>query len=114
MTKICKCITTFFFETQHLTVFHLTSIRSHQIGHFTQVVRDKAHAIGCASSKYLKEFENKEWNATLLVCNYSHNNPLIGDKVYVAGPTASACRTGTNPNYPGLCSELEQYQFRMN
>lgn len=73
------------------------------------MVRDEAHAIGCAASKYTMEYEGKPWNATLLTCNYSHGNPFIGDKVYAAGPTASACQTGTNPDFAGLCSEMEQY-----
>lgn len=73
------------------------------------MVRDAAHAIGCAASRYTMEYEGRPWNATLLTCNYSRGNPLIGDKVYESGPTASACQTGTNPDYVGLCSELEQY-----
>lgn len=83
--------------------------RSHQIGHFSQVVRDASHAIGCAASRYTMEYEGKPWNATLLTCNYSRNNPLVGEQVYEPGPTASKCQTGTNPDYAGLCSEHEQY-----
>lgn len=78
------------------------------------MVRDEAHGIGCAATKYTMEYEEKPWNATLLTCNYSRTNPVIGDKVYVAGPTASACQTGTNPNFAGLCSEMEQYDENLN
>lgn len=78
------------------------------------MVRDEAHAIGCAASRYTLDYEGKQWNATLLTCNYSRHNPSIGDKVYVTGPTASACQTGVNPDYPGLCSEMERYDENSN
>lgn len=29
--------------------------------------------------------------------------------IYVAGPPASNCTTGPNPNYQALCSESEEY-----
>lgn len=84
--------------------------RERQIGHFTQVVRDEAHAVGCAASKYTMTNQGKQMKAILMVCNYSRSNPYKGDKVYVAGPTASGCKTGTNPKYPGLCSQNEKYE----
>lgn len=49
------------------------------------------------------------WNHVLVACDYSCTN-LIGAPIYKAGQTASECKTGTNPKYPGLCSESEKYE----
>lgn len=76
-----------------------------QIGHFTQVVTDDAFAVGCAAVKYNEGSDI----SIILTCNYSRTN-LDGAKVYVSGPTASDCKTGTNSKYPGLCSENEKYE----
>lgn len=76
--------------------------RRTQVGHFTQVVRDEAHAVGCAASRYTQG----GWNTVLVACNYSNTN-MIGQSIYKAGRTASGCKTGRNPKYPGLCSESE-------
>lgn len=77
------------------------------IGHFTQLVHDKADRVGCALSQYIKP---GGWYTTYYVCNYAETN-VIGAEIYEDGPTASACKTGTNPNYPGLCSENEKYDY---
>lgn len=63
---------------------------------------DRVICIGCAMSRFFEPpfFRN------YLVCDYSFNN-VVGSPVYVPGPTASLCTTGTNPNYPGLCSVNE-------
>lgn len=34
---------------------------------------------------------------------------MQGAYVYQSGPTASKCKTGTNPDYPALCSVDEDY-----
>lgn len=34
---------------------------------------------------------------------------MQGAYVYESGPTASECKSGTNPDYPGLCSINEDY-----
>lgn len=56
------------------------------------------------------EIQGENNHAILLTCNYSRGNPFKGDPVYAAGPTASACQTGTNSKYPGLCSPREKYE----
>lgn len=77
------------------------------VGHFTQMVKDKSIAIGCAMSKQPKL---KIFTEIFFICNYSVIN-IVGDPVYIAGPTASQCKTGTNPKYPGLCSTNEKYDL---
>lgn len=99
------------------------------------MVRDEARAVGCAASKFTMmqqgqqlKVENISMNkikvhlniwdsdfsdlkkATIMTCNYSRGNPVKGAKVYMAGPTASSCKSGTNSKYPGLCSENEQIE----
>ena len=52
-------------------------------------------------------YEDKDgWEKTLTTCNYATSN-LIGYSVYTVGETAARCKTGTNPDYPGLCSVAE-------
>ncbi|KAG5669801.1 hypothetical protein PVAND_000094 [Polypedilum vanderplanki] len=70
-----------------------------KIGHFLQMVQDRAVAVGCAAFRYT----SGTWKATLIACNYSFGN-MGNDRVYVSGPTASACSSGRNPNFKNLCN----------
>uniref|UniRef100_A0A2M4BWT9 Venom allergen-1 n=2 Tax=Anopheles marajoara TaxID=58244 RepID=A0A2M4BWT9_9DIPT len=73
------------------------------IGHFTQMVSDRTSTIGCAMQYWIQD---EIWNTYYLVCDYGLTN--IGDRaVYKKGPTASRCVTGTNREFPGLCSTSE-------
>lgn len=45
----------------------------------------------------------------LIACNYAVGN-IDGYPIYSDGETASDCQTGTNPDYPGLCSIDEIYE----
>lgn len=45
---------------------------------------------------------------TYYVCDYAVTN-IYERSIYDQGPTASKCKTGTNPKYPALCSESEKY-----
>jgi hypothetical protein len=69
------------------------------IGHFTQVVKDKAVAVGCAISRYTKD----GWKTTLIACNYSFGN-MCGEAVYVSGNPGSSCPNGRNSFYRNLCN----------
>lgn len=84
--------------------------RNHQIGHFCQLVRDVSDSIGCASTKYITKVNGKTWNAVKTTCNYAQIIPFVGRSVYVSGPSASMCKTGTNSQYTGLCSVNEIYE----
>jgi hypothetical protein len=78
------------------------------VGHFTQIVSDKADSIGCGATRYISPSNGINFNALQLSCDYSRTN-LGGQPVYISGSTpASGCKTGTNPQYPGLCSENEK------
>lgn len=79
-------------------------------GHFTQVITWDAYAIGCSMLTYTNTnaFDPPSLS-NQLICNYSIGN-LDENPIYNPGPTASDCKTGTNPKYPGLCSENEKYE----
>lgn len=82
------------------------------IGHFTQVVKDDAYKVGCSIAKFTSGGNRK----ALLACNYAVSN-IKNWPIYEEGETASACETGTNPDFPGLCSVDEVYDkpyFRPN
>lgn len=72
------------------------------IGHFTQVVRDRAIQIGCAAAIFtVSSSQNR-----LLACNYAYGN-MVGTSVYTSGAAASGCTTGTNPSFTSLCNVNE-------
>lgn len=85
------------------------SLKKHSkdVGHFTQVVKDNAFKVGCAIAKYYDP--SKKDTRNLLACNYAVAN-IDTYSIYDEGPTASGCTSGTNPTYPGLCSEDEVYE----
>lgn len=75
------------------------------IGHFTVMVHDSGVSVGCSASTY----KDGKWNAFLLTCDYCANN-MIGDPVYVSSTKpAAGCKTGTNTDFPALCSVNEVY-----
>ncbi|XP_055610559.1 venom allergen 3-like [Uranotaenia lowii] len=75
------------------------------IGHFTQIVQDLSDRVGCS----LVQWTEDPWTKLYLVCNYARTN-VIGQPVYTPGNVASSCTTGTNSDYPGLCSTKEVVQ----
>jgi len=78
------------------------------IGHFTQLITDRAVQIGCALARYT----DGKWKTSLVACNYAFTN-IVGYKVYASGKAASGCTTGTNPNYPFLCSTKEPIEAKI-
>lgn len=81
------------------------------IGHFTIVANDQNIAIGCAASNYINE---KGFDTYLVACNYATTN-FEGVPVYKAcSEAASDCTSGTNPDYPALCSADEDIQLDEN
>ncbi|XP_055390550.1 venom allergen 5-like [Condylostylus longicornis] len=75
--------------------YHKTTL---DIGHFTQMVKDKAVQVGCAASSYVEN----GWNTLLLVCNYAYTN-MLDEPTYVAGSPGTACRRRSK-KYPALCA----------
>ncbi|XP_031637955.1 uncharacterized protein LOC116350332 [Contarinia nasturtii] len=74
---------------------------SNQYGHFTQMARDKAYAMGCAVTSTEDEY------CHTIACNYAVTNWGL-DPVYATGPVRSKCKTFSK-KYPGLCSDREDY-----
>uniref|UniRef100_A0A182MEB1 Venom allergen-1 n=1 Tax=Anopheles culicifacies TaxID=139723 RepID=A0A182MEB1_9DIPT len=74
------------------------------IGHFTQMVSDRAWKIGCSAQLWIEDGKD---NVVYLLCNYSFSN-MEGQPVYTKGKPASRCTTGGNTLYPGLCSIRER------
>lgn len=72
-----------------------------QYGHFTQMARDKAYAMGCAA------ISNKNGYCFFIACNYAITNWGY-DPVYAFGPVRSKCKTKSR-KYPGLCGDKEDY-----
>ncbi|XP_001862537.2 antigen 5 like allergen Cul n 1 [Culex quinquefasciatus] len=70
-----------------------------KIGHFTQIVSDRAISVGCSMVRWISE----PWINSYFVCNYAITN-IIGYPVYRAGPTCSGCQAGCSLQYPGLCN----------
>ena len=79
------------------------------IGHFTQIVTDRAFKVGCAISQYTES----KWKTSLIACNYAFTN-FQGAKVYASGKSASECSSGFNPRFPALCSESEKIKIKLN
>lgn len=79
------------------------------IGHFTQVVTDRAIQVGCAISQYTKD---GGWKTSLMACNYALIN-MVGEKVYMSGASASGCTKGTNSDFPALCSKDEPISAKL-
>lgn len=79
------------------------------IGHFTTMISDDVYAVGCAAVQFDTVINNVDFTSTYYVCDYSRAS-VYGWPVYKAGPTASECKTGTNPKFPALCSVNENYR----
>ncbi|XP_013105494.2 antigen 5 like allergen Cul n 1 [Stomoxys calcitrans] len=84
--------------------------KEHAIGHFTVMMYQNNVRMGCAAAKYGDENpKNKQY--FLLACNYANTN-WVGWPIYNScSEPATACTTGTNPDYPNLCSLEEYYDF---
>lgn len=78
------------------------------IGHFTQLITDRAIQVGCAIASYTED----DWKTSLMACNYAFPN-LSGNKVYESGEAASGCTTGANDHFPALCSVDEPVETKL-
>jgi len=72
-----------------------------KIGHFTMVVSDRAHRVGCAAVRFRDPMQPKQMRF-LMTCNYDFNN-IINEAVYQTGPTATKCSYKISEQYPELC-----------
>jgi len=79
------------------------------IGHFTAMMQESQTDVGCAAVQVLTTSDGWNWNKLFIACNYAMTN-FMGSPVYGPGAPASACQTGINSKYPGLCSINEKYR----
>ncbi|XP_037938014.1 antigen 5 like allergen Cul n 1-like [Teleopsis dalmanni] len=75
-----------------------------KIGHFTQMVQEKATHLGCGILRQQKG----RFSYQFIACNYAYTN-VLDQAVYNSGTVASSCTTGRNKNYKNLCSTAESY-----
>ncbi|KAM7350404.1 uncharacterized protein ACRADG_009006 [Cochliomyia hominivorax] len=83
------------------------------IGHFTALVTDRNIRVGCAASIYSIEvpFGIPSHKSFLTACNYAAAN-LPNVPIYIAcDKPATNCLTGTNTDFPYLCSIQEEFDF---
>ena len=81
------------------------SASGNAIGHFTMVVSDRAIQVGCAIARYSNRTD-VVWRGALMACNYAFTN-MVGQPIYISGPTGSGCITGMNKDHQALCSVHE-------
>ena len=71
------------------------------------MMADRNIRVGCAAATYMNSGDS--YLSYLIACNYATTN-IINFPIYAsANRAATACNTGTNPNYPNLCSASEVY-----
>ncbi|XP_049311695.1 antigen 5 like allergen Cul n 1-like isoform X3 [Bactrocera dorsalis] len=79
------------------------------IGHFTVIMADRNIRVGCASIIYREEGD--DFDGFLLTCNYATTN-VVNFRIYKScSEPAVECETGTNPDFPNLCSTSETYDL---
>lgn len=77
------------------------------IGHFTAMIGDRAHHVGCA----VVHFYESNLTKILMTCNYDYNN-FVDEPVYRTGPTASKCAYKISEKFPGLCDwKVPTYEY---
>lgn len=72
------------------------------IGHFTQMVNDRACKIGCAVALWTE----KKRNHFYVVCNYSFGNLIQSSAYKVKG---DKCQKGYHPDHKNLCHPDEAH-----
>lgn len=99
-----------FDEHNNSDMSNINSVRANDngkvTGHFTAMIHELSIRVGCASVRSSESNNGVMWETLTTACNYAHTN-VIGAPIYRAGPTASQCENGTNPQYPNLCSTAE-------
>lgn len=111
-TAVPKMIKSWYDEVKDALASDIDNYQSttRTIGHFTQVVTDRATHVGCGAAYFV---DASGWDTILLACNYAITN-MIGSPVYAKVTStdpevASKCTTGVNPSYSALCSVNEVF-----
>lgn len=74
-------------------------------GHFTQMMIDRSHKIGCSMTTFYDNSLHVFYY--LLACDYASTN-IIGFPVYRILKEESECEKGQNPVFQGLCHPDEE------
>ncbi|XP_005179142.1 tabinhibitin 2 [Musca domestica] len=83
-----------------------------KIGHFTQMVADRVHRVGCAAIRY-REPDQPMDTKFLMTCNYDYTN-IYTEPIYQSGPPASKCTYNISDKYPALCDWKEaNYEYEI-
>ena len=84
-------------EAEKTSKHHLSKLNGgSNIGHFTQLVNDRACKIGCAVTLWT---EKKKYHF-YVVCNYSFGNLVESSAYQVKG---DKCQKGYHPDHKHLC-----------
>ncbi|XP_075156022.1 venom allergen-1-like [Haematobia irritans] len=78
-----------------------------KIGHFTVMVNAPSIRLGCAAATYDDNDSSKQ--IFLIACNYARTNVGTMPIYKSCSSAATSCTSGTNPQYPNLCSTSESY-----
>ncbi|KAK9511975.1 hypothetical protein O3M35_000526 [Rhynocoris fuscipes] len=77
-----------------------TGFFSHNIGHFTQLIWEETHLVGCGYTYYTTGNNYTK----LYVCNYGPSGNIIGQRTYNEGnPECSRDNSFHSRSYYGLC-----------
>ncbi|XP_061397245.1 allergen Tab y 5.0101-like [Musca vetustissima] len=83
-----------------------------KIGHFTQMVADRVHRVGCAAIRYHEPDQPLD-TKFLMTCNYDYTN-IYTEPIYQSGPPASKCSYNISEKYPALCDWKEaNYEYEI-
>ncbi|XP_061390203.1 venom allergen 3 homolog [Musca vetustissima] len=83
-----------------------------KIGHFTQMVADRVHRVGCAAIRYHEPDQPLD-TKFLMTCNYDYTN-IYTEPIYQSGPPASKCAYNISEEYPALCDWKEaNYEYEI-
>ncbi|XP_061388378.1 antigen 5 like allergen Cul n 1-like [Musca vetustissima] len=93
-------------KMSHINLFPV-GYKGPKIGHVTVMLADRNIRVGCAAVTYESPYSPTETFS--ITCNYATTN-MVGFPIYKSCSSAgSSCTTGTNPQYPNLCSTSEKY-----
>ncbi|CAG9802645.1 unnamed protein product [Chironomus riparius] len=103
-----KAINKWYMEGETASNHHLSHLSNGgSVGHFTQLVNDRACQIGCAATLWTEHKRHHFY----VVCNYSFGN-LVDSFAYKT--KGDKCQKGYNPNHPHLChpdeAKIIQYE----
>ncbi|XP_073828567.1 venom allergen-1 [Musca autumnalis] len=98
-------------DQSFIDAYHLHP-KGKKIGHFTQMVADRVHRVGCAAIRY-HEPDLPLDTHFLMTCNYDYTN-IYGEPIYQSGPAASKCAYNISNEYPALCDWKEaNYEYEI-